>query len=687
MCFTKKIIKLSMFFILIFSFSYGKETSVVLTSNFQSILGGENWSPTNNLTQMKSNDGNIFEFTTNLPKGNYEYKVALNGSWKENYGLKGQMGGDNILFSLSDNSNITFTFDSFSKRLWHKVNYSISSSSNSNALTNVSDFIDVSDTELMFLFQTHNNAKISFYLSEFGKPLNTIINNLPFSGKELVVGDLVPGKKYQYKIKSTLNNKTIESSLVTFTKVSQKTIKSTPQWAKTSIFYELFLRSFYDKSGDGIGDFQGLKEKIPYLKDLGVNALWLTPINSSTTTHGYDITDFKNINKDFGSLDDFKSFMAEAKKNNIKVVMEMVFNSTSIEHPWFKKALEDKKSPYRDYYFWEKPFAIETEQNSWHGTGDKKYLASYSELMPDLNIRNPKVREELKNVVKFWMDLGVDGFRFPNYNYIDNNSSVNELWWKELSSFAKSINKDVLLIGQNADLEISLSKKVLNNMDSVSDYLLYSIIYSSVLGGKIEIGRIPEFLDSIYKNNNPDYISLASIGDHDYSRQASILKKDLTRQKFIMSILLTLPSVPFIYYGDELGQTGEKGHEYIREAMDWYKGGKGVGMTSASSDLYTIPNDGISVEEQKEDQKSLLNYTKKLTQIRKDYPILTNGKSKKSTFTENVNIIEVGDKEENLTIIYNFSDSVFSFTAKDTTVHVNPLSTAIIKDNKNLLED
>lgn len=685
---TKKLLKLSLMFVLMFSFSYGKETSVVLTSNFQSVLGGENWAPTNKLTQMNTNDGNIYEFTTNLPKGKYEYKVALNGSWNENYGAKGQADGENIVFSLNTDSNITFVFDILSKQLWHKVNYTISPSLKSNALTNVSDFIDLSDTEMLFLFQTHNKSKISFYFGEVGKPLNKIINNKIFEGKEIIVKDLIPNKKYQYKITSTYNNKTIESPINTFTKTSQKnTTKSSPQWAKSSIFYEVFLRSFYDKSGDGIGDFNGLQEKIPYFKDLGINALWLTPINPSTTSHGYDVTDYKNINKDFGTLDEFKSFMAEAKSNNIKVIIELVLNHSSIEHPWFKKALEDKNSPYKDYYAWETPFALHDDSNSWHKIGNEKYLGNYSNLMPELNIRNPKVREELKNVVKFWLDLGVDGFRFPNYNYIDNNSTVNDLWWNELSSFAKDINKEVLLIGQNADFNTSLSKKVLNNMDSVSDYLLYSIIYSSVLGGNIELGKVMDFLDTNFKKNNPDYISLASIGDHDYPRQASIFKNDLNREKFALSILLTLPSVPFIYYGDELGQTGENGHDYIRESMDWYKEAKGTGMTSTPTDFYTIPNDGISVEEQKENKNSLFNYTKKLIQIRKNYPLLTTGKYNKTTFINKVNIIEIADKNENLTVIYNFSDLIFPFTIDGITINVNPLSTAIVKDNKNLLEE
>lgn len=683
----KKMFHFSLLFLLLFSFSYSKENTVVLTGNFQSIIGGENWDPANYSTQMKTEDGNFYELTLDLPKGNYEYKIALNGSWEENYGAKGKMNGENIFFSVGTDTNVTFIFDNFLKTIAHRINYTIPSSLNSNALTNISDFMDLSDTETMFLFQTHNKAKVSFFLGESGTPLKVIADNITFGGKEFIAKNLIPGKKYQYKITSTYNKKTIESPVLTFIKTGKKIIKSSPEWPKTSVFYEVFLRSFYDKSGDEIGDFQGLKEKIPYFKELGINALWLTPVNPSSSYHGYDITDYKNINKDFGTLDDFKAFMNEAKKNNIKVVLEMVFNHTSIEHPWFKDALKDKNSPYRDYYLWETPFALNETSPSWHSVGSGKYLGGYSEIMADLNIRNPKVREELKNIVKFWMDLGVDGFRFPNYNYIDDKNNINNLWWSELSSFAKGINKDVFLIGQNADYDFTLSKNVLKNMDSVNDYSVYSFIYSTIFSGNFELAKVLSFTDSIYKETNPNYISLSTLGDHDFSRLASILKNDINKQKFALSILLTLPSAPFIYYGEELGLQGENEHEYIREPMDWYKNAKGTGMTSTAKQLYTIPDDKISAEEQLSDKNSLLNFTKKLIKIRKENSVMTNGKFKEILYSKGVNIIELSNETEKLITIYNSSDSVFFLPNGSANIEIAPLSTAIIKNGKNLLAE
>lgn len=683
----KKMFHFSLLFLLLFSFSYSKENTVVLTGNFQSIIGGENWDSANYSTQMKTEDGNFYELTLDLPKGNYEYKIALNGSWEENYGAKGKMNGENIFFSVGTDTNVTFIFDNFLKTIAHRINYTIPSSLNSNALTNISDFMDLSDTETMFLFQTHNKAKVSFFLGESGTPLKVIADNITFGGKEFIAKNLIAGKKYQYKITSTYNKKTIESPVLTFIKNGKKIIKSSPEWPKTSVFYEVFLRSFYDKSGDGIGGFQGLKEKIPYFKDLGINALWLTPVNPSPSYHGYDITDYKNINKDFGTLDDFKAFMDEAKKNNIKVILELPLKNSSIEHPWFKDALKDKNSHYRDYYLWETPFALNETSPSWHSVGSGKYLGGYSEIMADLNIRNSKVREELKNIVKFWMDLGVDGFRFPNYNYIDDKNNINNLWWSELSSFAKGINKDVFLIGQNADFTPTLSYNVLKNMDSVYDYRIYDLIYSTVFYGNYESGNFFNCFDFSYKQSNPNYISLSTLGDHDNNRMASRFKKDVIKEKFAMSILMTLPSVPFIYYGEELGQTGENGHEYIREPMDWYTDAKGTGMTTTSTNLYTIPHDGISVEEQILDKNSLLNFTKKLIQIRKDHPVLATGKYEQMAYSNKINIVRASDQNEMLFIVYNSSDSVFSIPLVGKSIDIAPFSTAIIKGNINLLEN
>lgn len=683
---TKKILFLIVF-TSIFSFSFSREDTVVLASNFQQLFGGSNWDPANHSTTMTTKDGILYEVSLDLPKGKYEYKVAINNTWDENYGDFSKGSNENIVFSTESTTNITFLFNSISKLTNHRFNYVVPSDEKTNALTNIGDYMDISDSETLFLFKTHNNAKVSFYLGELGKELKLIFNNQTFGNKEFVVDKLIPGKKYQYKVTSTYMNEKIQSDIFTFTKSEVKSVKSSPKWPKSAVIYEIFPRSFYDNSGDGIGDFKGLKKKIPYFKELGINTLWLTPILPSPSSHGYDLTDYKSINKDFGNLEDFKEFLSDAKKNDIKIILEMVFNHTSTEHPWFKEALKDKKSPYREYYFFENNFAKSANFPRWHNKDENIYLGTYTESMADLNVANPNVRKELKDAIKFWIDLGVDGFRFPNYNYIDESLYVNDLWWKELSSYVKNINKDIFLIGQNADFDIGLSNLVLKNMDAVNDYNMPLYLYKSMINGNFDFLRLLNIVDSLYKKTNPNYVNLAFLSNHDNERLASIFNGDINKQKFALSVLLTLPYTPILYYGDEIGQLGEGDDKYIREAMDWYTDSNNNGMAYKSIQKYTKSDDGISVEEQRLKEDSMLNFTKKLLQIRKNYSVFKNGKLEELLYSNGVKIFQLSNESEKLIIIYNNSDSTFTIPNEVNNINLEPFSTAIIKGDEILFNE
>jgi maltose alpha-D-glucosyltransferase / alpha-amylase len=207
-------------------------------------------------------------------------------------------------------------------------------------------------------------------------------------------------------------------------------MQSNPLWYKDAVIYELHVRAFYDSDGDGAGEFNGLTNKLDYLKDLGVSAVWLLPFYPSPwRDDGYDISDYTGIHPAYGSLDDFKAFLEEAHRRDIRVITELVLNHTSDQHPWFQQARSSRDNPKRDWYVWsETPdrykdariIFTDTEQSNWAWDISSKsyYWHRFFSHQPDLNYDNPAVREEMWNVMKFWLDMGVDGLRLDAVPYL-----------------------------------------------------------------------------------------------------------------------------------------------------------------------------------------------------------------------------------------------------------------------------
>lgn len=563
-----------------------------------------------------------------------------------------------------------------------------------NILIKTNEYIEKSKNETLFLFKAPKGAEIKFYIKEKGKWFNKKTSIESYDGNGLVINGLEPGKIYEYQIVSTYNGKKIKSNTETYTKEALNITKDRPKWAKEAVFYEVFVRSFYDSDKNEIGDVKGLKEKIPYFKELGVDALWLMPINPSPSYHGYDVKDYKGINEEYGSLEDFKEFLKEAKKNNIKVIIDFVLNHSSSEHPWFVEAKTDKNSPYRDYYVWADAFdntnlSGDTGQNVWHNAGNDKYFGIFWNGMPDLNYRNPKLRQEIKNASKFWLDLGVDGFRLDASKYIDPNNDVTQLWWHDFNSYVKSINKDAFIVGENWDKSVNYVSKFMESMDSSFNFNISDQIVEMARGGNVDIIKEIEKRDAIYSQVNPNFIDTIFLRNHDMTRLSNELLNDIQKQKFAMSILLTLPGTPFIYYGEELGMQGRKPDENLREPMDWYKNTNGLGMTSRPSrnvDLvYTNPNDGISVEEETGDKNSILEFTKKLIKIRKENPIIVSGKYKKLDLGYKINAYEIGTGNQKLTVVHNSNNKNITINLENKTYEISNSSTGIIKNGVNLL--
>ena len=219
-------------------------------------------------------------------------------------------------------------------------------------------------------------------------------------------------------------------------------------WWRNAVFYEIFVRSFYDSNNDGVGDFNGMAQKLDYIQSLGVNAIWLMPIHPSPSYHGYDVLNYYAVNSQYGTMDDFKNLLAEAHKRDIRIIIDLVLNHTSSQHPFFADANRDVNSAYRDWYVW----SNEPGANFHQGNGGY-YYGNFWGGMPDLNYRNPDVTEQMYEVSRYWLeDIGVDGFRIDaakhiieEGNKLENTDSTHE-WFKEYYAFYKSIDPAIIEI-------------------------------------------------------------------------------------------------------------------------------------------------------------------------------------------------------------------------------------------------
>lgn len=353
------------------------------------------------------------------------------------------------------------------------------------------------------------------------------------------------------------------------------------------VYYELYVNSFYDSNNDGHGDLNGATQKLDYLnygnsytkKDLGVNALWLMPIFPSPSYHKYDTTDFYNVDPQYGTLQDFRHLASEVHKRGMKVILDIALNHTSSQHPWFKAAMTDKNSPYRDYYIWadkntdlnEKgPWGQQVWYESYPGSGDY-YYAVFDKAMPDLNYDNPKVRQEVINIGKFWLNQGADGFRLDAAMHIySGETDKNAAWWEEFQKALKQVKPDTYLVGEVWDRP-NLIAPYLQGMDSCFNFDLAGKILDAVQSGKDNgLASFENNVLNLYNAYNPQAIDAPFLTNHDQERVMSVLNGDVNEAKLAASILFTMPGNPYIYYGEEIVMNGEKPDEFLREPFKWY---------------------------------------------------------------------------------------------------------------------
>jgi alpha-amylase len=443
-------------------------------------------------------------------------------------------------------------------------------------------------------------------------------------------------------------------------------------WWNDTIFYELFVRSFYDSDGDGIGDINGVIEKLDYLNDgdpettsdLGVTGLWLMPIFPSPSYHGYDVTDFYEINPQYGTLDDFKRLLEEAHKRGIRVTIDLVINHTSSAHPWFIES-QDPASPKRDWYVWSETspgFSGPWGQQVWYKLGEAYYYAVFWEGMPDLNMTNPEVVAEINKVAAFWLELGVDGFRLDAAKHIveegevQENTELTHEFWEQFRTAYKSVNPKAMTVGEVWSATDQVKRYLEGDeLDLAFEFDLAGAILSGVNSGSPFITRAA--LSKVARSfENLEFgVFLAN---HDQNRVSSQLIFSEDKPRLAASVLLTAPGVPFLYYGEEIGMSGAKPDENIRTPFHW-NAEKNAGFTSADfpwrlvNQEYTERN----VAAMADDPDSLLSHYRNLIHLRNQHAALRVGRYiEVESDQSNVLVFLRVSQEEQILVVLNFSE-------------------------------
>lgn len=410
------------------------------------------------------------------------------------------------------------------------------------------------------------------------------------------------------------------------------------------VWYQIFVRSFQDSNGDGVGDLQGVIRRLPYLADLGVSGLWLMPIHPSPSYHGYDVTDYVAVNPDYGTLDDMRQLLRAAHDLDIRVIIDFVPNHSSSSHPWFRAAVAGDPQ-YRDYYVWatEPPDWRGTRGGSaWHatpaGTGEH-YLGLFSPGMPDLDHRNPQVVEEFKDVARFWLELGVDGFRVDAIQHIVeseagqiSNTPETYEWVRQFEEFLQAEAPHAFLVGETwTDMPAIMRYHQNANLDMSFDYPLWRALMAAVQArSAVDLGDVVAQSERLYPEGA---VRGTFISNHDQTRPATLLsfpRRDEARLKLAAGLLLTLPGTPFLYYGDEIGMPDGPGSADIekRTPMRWAEPDQAGGFGFSSSAAWTDPGqvpEGVSVEAQQADPGSIWHAYRRLITLRNDQAALDTG--------------------------------------------------------------
>ena len=460
-----------------------------------------------------------------------------------------------------------------------------------------------------------------------------------------------------------------------------------PLWYKDAVFYQLHVKSFADSNGDGIGDFPGLTSRLDHIASLGVDCLWLQPMYPSPfKDDGYDISDYTNVHPSYGTLKDFEDFLAQAHARGLRVIIELVLNHTSDQHAWFQEARASRDNPRRDWYVWSdtddryrgvRIIFLDTELSNWAWDPVSKayYWHRFFSHQPDLNFDNPAVRDEIWNVMKFWLDLGVDGFRVDAVPYLVEREGTSCENLPETHAILKDLRArvDAHFSGKLLLAEANMSpedvRPYFGDGDEFHMSFHFPIMPRMFMALRLEdrkplidiIERTPSIPDScqwgIFLRNH-DELTLEMVNDierqymwDEYAkdprarinlgirrRLAPLMEGDRRRIQLMSGLLMSLPGSPIVYYGDEIGMgdnvyLGDRNG--VRTPMQW-NGGFNAGFSTADPERLWLPlvsnalygYQAVNVESQERNPSSLLNWMRRLIEVRRQTRVFGRGSNR-----------------------------------------------------------
>lgn len=414
--------------------------------------------------------------------------------------------------------------------------------------------------------------------------------------------------------------------------------------SKPRTYYEIFVYSFCDSDGDGIGDLNGVASKLDYLQELGVNGIWLMPIHPAESYHKYDISDYYGIDPQYGTLEDFDHLMAECEKRDIQVILDLVLNHTAPTHTWFRQAkayLEGLAPgeepdltvcPYVDYYF----FTREQPNNTYYplNGGNWYYEGKFWSGMPDLNLDNAALREEIRQIMDFWLNRGVSGFRLDAVKeYFSGQTQKNIDTLRFITETAKEIKPDAYLVAEVWENFQTIAEYYKSGVDSIFDFPFADTSgkITTVLRGADNEKTVRSFATAqekayaAYAASNPNFVDAPFLSNHDTGRIAGFCSRDVDKMKLAGAMNLLMSGTAFVYYGEELGMPGSGNDPSKRAPMLWNLTGAD-GVTNPPPEC-VLPEEYPlgSLQEQREEPQSIYNYYRQAIALRSAIPAISRG--------------------------------------------------------------
>jgi len=522
-------------------------------------------------------------------------------------------------------------------------------------------------------------------------------------------------------------------------------VSESKPWWQTAVFYQIYPRSFADSNDDGIGDLPGIIGKLDYIADLGIDALWISPIYPSPMAdNGYDVSDYTGIGPEFGTMEDFKALLVEAHKRDIRVILDLVLNHTSNEHPWFLEASSSRDDPKRDWYIWHdgRPGNPPRPPNNWRASFGGRawewdprtrqyYLHSFTSEQPDVNWRNLQLREAIYNVLRFWLDLGVDGFRLDVVNWFVHDDQFRS---NPCKLGRRPYDMQRHIYDRNHPLNIEVMKEIRAVVDSYPDKMtvgevfteppgdpdlvlqyygqgkgLHSAFNFAFLYCKWDPACFAKVVEQWEAALGPDLWPVYTLSNHDNPRAASRYgKKDetLPRARVAAAMLLTLRCTPFLYYGEEIGMCDGRiprselrdpvgirywpfnpGRDPARTPMQW-DDSRNAGFSSADPWLpVNADYPQVNVAAQEQDEDSLLHWYRRLLYLRRGQPALQKGAYRTIKADSNTYVFERCYNGRQIVVALNFTNRAQAIQLPVTAMwelllgYPSPQSDNILKSN------